>query len=76
MNNHQQNLLQNILELEEKIEDVESQIAIAQQQKNYYEKQYLKTSRELSNLIIFEKAKSEIKDSTITSKITEGVKVP
>lgn len=75
LNNIKQDLLQKITKLEEKIQDSERQISIAQQQKNYYEKQFLKISRELSNFIIFQKAKSEIKDIPIPSEIIEGVKV-
>ena len=53
MNNSQNNLLQKMIELEERIQEAEGIINITQ-------KQLLEVSRELSNSILFEKAKSEV----------------
>ncbi len=57
---NQNNLLDKMTELEEKIQNAEGQINIAQNQKNYYEKQFLDISRELASSILFQKIKSEV----------------
>lgn len=61
MNNLKQELFKKQIRLEEKIQDVEGQIITVQKQKDFHKKEFLKIPRELSNLILFEKIKSEAK---------------
>ena len=61
MNNLKQELFKKQIRLEEKIQDVEEQIITVQKQKDFHKKEFLKIPRELSNLILFKKIKSEAK---------------
>ena len=60
MNNSEQISSDELIILEEKIQNCESQIKLAQKQKNCYERQFLEISRKLTGSILFEKAKSEV----------------
>ena len=60
MNDYQENLIEKMRKLEEKLQDFDSAINLAQKQKEHYQKQFLEVSRELTNSILFEKIKSEV----------------
>ena len=67
MNNSQQEILQKMIELEEKLQNYDNQISILQKQKEHYQKQFLEISRNLASSKLFEKIKSEANGLAATS---------
>ena len=67
MNESQQDLLQKMTQLEEKLQQFENKISLLQQQKEHCQNQFLEVSLELSNVIFFKKMENEVNGSYASS---------